>query len=193
MQNDQQNGQFYNPNQQQSQTDNYAPQPDMQQDNSDHEQMAEDSIRWTASEFVQHDKNISWYLILLFTTLAVAAIAYLVLNKDLFAPSIVLVLGLVFGIAGSRKPRILDYSMSEHGLTAGQKHFRYEDFKSYSLISDGPVSTVLLMPSKRFSPTLTLYVPESEIDEVLDALGMFLPIEDHEVGYVDKFLSKIRF
>jgi hypothetical protein len=165
----------------------------LEQTTADNQQRDGDSINWTASEFVQHDKKANWYLILAFVTLAVAALSYLLLGKDIFAPSVVITLGVVFGIAGSRKPRILDYSISGYGLSVGQKHFNYEDFKSFSLLSEGQVSTVLLMPSKRFSPTLTLYVPEEETDDVMNALGSFLPLEQHDVGYVDKFLGKIRF
>ena len=154
---------------------------------------ASNSIHWTASEFVQHDKQSGWYMGLAAATVLVATAAYFLLNGDLFAPIIVLILGITFGVAGARKPRVLEYSLDEYGLVAGSRHYTHEDFKSFAVLSEGPVSSLILMPSKRLSPSLTLYAPQDQIDNVVNTLGMFLPLEQHEVGFIDNFLSKIRF
>ena len=153
----------------------------------------EESVRWTASEFVQHDKSPLWYIGLCAATFFVAALSYLLLDRDTFAPIIVLILGIVFGIAGARKPRILEYSLEDTGINVGQRHFLYDEFKSFGVIGESAISSIILMPTKRFSPTITIYVPQELIDEVVGVVGMYLPLEQHEIGYLDKFLSKIKY
>jgi len=189
MQDNQQNDRFYN--------NNHAERSDYSttEQNPEYSDLKglEEPIKWTASEFVQHDKNPLWYLGLSAVTIFTASLSFLLLNKDIFAPAIVVVLGIVFGIAGARKPRVLEYSLEDTGLNVGQRHFIYEEFKSFGVLSESVVSSIILMPSKRFSPALTLYVPQELLDDVVDVIGMYLPLEQHEIGYLDKFLSKIKY
>lgn len=187
MQDNQQNGQFYSANQ----DDLYA--NTAQGPEALNTIQSDTSIKWTASEFVHHEKNITWYLGLLAVTLGVATAVYFILNKDIFTLVIVVLLGIVFGIAGARKPRVLEYAVDDLGLTVAQKRYKYEDFKSFSLEKDSAISSLVFMPVQRFSSALTLYVPEENIDDVIDLVGIYLPLEQHETGYVDKFLSRIRF
>lgn len=151
------------------------------------------SIKWTASEFVHHEKKITWYIGLALITLGTAIASYFALSKDFFTIIIVVILGIVFGIAAARKPRVLEYTVDDYGVFAGQKHYKYEDFKSFSLDTESAISSLVFMPAQRFSPTLTLYVPNENIGSVMDLVGMYLPIEQHETGYVDRLLNRIKF
>lgn len=151
------------------------------------------SLSWTASEFIQHDKGIFWYLSLASLTLIIALLAYILLDEDRFSLGIILLLGVIFGIAASRKPRILKYSVDEHGLLIDNKDYRYESFRSFSVTDEGSVYTLILTPVQRLSPLLTIYVPEDTVDDVVDLLGMYLPVVQHQSGLIDKFLSRIRF
>lgn len=187
MQDNQQSDQYYTANQ----DDPYA---NTAQDPEAPSHIQSDaSISWSASEFVHHEKNVLWYLGLAGATIAIAAAVYFILNQDTFTLVIVLLLGVVFGIAAARKPRVLNYMVDDFGLAVDKKQYKYEDFKSFSLEKDSAISSLIFMPVQRFSPPLTLYVPSENIDDVIDLVGVYLPLEQQETGYVDKFLSRIRF
>ena len=153
----------------------------------------EAGISWVAPEFLQHDKSPMWYLGLLTVTVVLAVSFFFILNRDLFAPIIVTVLGLSFGLAGARKPRDLNYSINNQILSIANRKFNFEDFRSFTVAHEGSSSSLLLMPVKRFSAPLNLYVPDEKLNQVAESISLYLPVENHEPGYIDKFLSRIRF
>jgi hypothetical protein len=189
MQDNQQPTEFYNP----GQTNNpYASteQAPVPQNNFEQENI----ISWTASEFIYHEKQFIWYLGLVAVTTVVALLGYLVLGRDWYTAIIIIILGIIFGFAAARKPRVLDYAVDDYGLMVDQKHFDYDSFRSFSVVNDNsPIASLVFMPSKRISTTITIYVPAEHLDEVTGLVGMYLPIENHENGLADKFLSKIKF
>jgi hypothetical protein len=187
MQNEDQNQQIYN----EEQVDPYASTA-LQQENPEVDNEPT-SLSWTASEFIQHDKSAIWYLSLAGLTVAFALLAYFLLNKDIFSLVVILMLGFVFGVSAARKPRILKYTVDDHGLLIDAKEYDYEGFRSFSVIDEGPIFMLVLMPVQRFSPILTIYVPEDTIDAVVDTVGAYLPVVQHQPSLVDKFLSRIRF
>lgn len=149
-------------------------------------------VAWTASEFVHHDKNASWYTILGAVSLVIAAGVYL-LTRDVVSALVVLVAAFTLGFYGARRPRQLEYQLDSSGLSVGNKHFRYGEFKSFSVAKEGAFSSIILMPLKRFSQVTTLYLaPENEA-EIIDILSGTLPFEDHKRDAVDKLMHKIRF
>lgn len=151
------------------------------------------SLTWTASEFIQHEKTIVWYMGLAIVTALLAISAYLLLDRDIFSLVIIIILGFIFGVAGSRKPRVLNYTVDDHGIIIDQKDYDYDSFKSYSFDKENSVTSLLFVPNKRLDPSLTVYVPEDKSDEVIDLIGMYLPVQKHETGFFDKFLNKIKF
>jgi hypothetical protein len=149
-------------------------------------------IEWTASEYISHSKSPSWYLALIGGAVVFGAIIYL-LTKDIISVVSIAVVALVFGIAASRKPRVLHYSIDAHGIKAGQKYFPLGSFKSFSVIQEGPVNSIYLLPLKRLMPALTMYYPPEEEKKILDALSSFLPEERRQQDTVDRLMRKIRF
>ena len=61
------------------------------------------SIEWTASEFIDHNKGSSWYVLLILGSVAIAAGLYF-LSKNIFSAGIVVLVALLLGIAAIRKP-----------------------------------------------------------------------------------------
>ena len=149
-------------------------------------------VRWTASEFVSHEKSIGWYLILGFVALLVAAILYFV-TKELFSIAVVLILAVALAVFGNLKPRTLDYAILPDGIQIGDKHFGYATFRSFAVIEDGPVPSIQLLPQKRFMVPITIYFAPTDIDAITETLGDYLPFEHKERDFVDKISSRIRF
>jgi hypothetical protein len=149
-------------------------------------------ISWTASEFVHHEKSASWYTILGGVSIVVAGGVYL-LTKDIVSAAVVLVAAFTLGFYGARKPRQLDYQLDASGLSIGSKHFRYGEFKSFSVAKEGAFSSIILMPLKRFSQVTTLYFAPDNEAEIIKILSVTLPFEEHKKDAVDRLMHKIRF
>ncbi|HET7320738.1 MAG TPA: hypothetical protein VFI84_04105 [Candidatus Saccharimonadales bacterium] len=152
----------------------------------------EGSISWTASEFIAHDKSAGWYLMLGGATIALAAIIWLV-TKDKISAGVVVFGAALFGIYAARKPRQLQYQLDSSGLTIGQRHFVYHDFRSFSVVPEGGINSIVLSPLKRFAPLTTIYYDPADEDKIVALLSDRLPVERRQKDLVDRLMWRIRF
>src|SRR6266568_1571705 len=151
-----------------------------------------DSIQWTASEFIAHQKSAGWYLVLAFSAIILAALTYLI-SHDLSSATVVIVVAIFLAAIAGHKPRELQYSVNPKGFTVGHRSYTYGMFKSFSIVQEGAFSSVLFMPLKRFMPPVTIYyLPEDE-SKVVEMLGAYLPLAPVRNDLLDKFLERIRF
>lgn len=152
----------------------------------------EDAVTWTASEFIAHHKGGPWFVILGLATLVISATMYL-LSKDILATVAIALAGVSFGVFAARQPRVLQYTVDDHGLTIGERTYGYGEIHSFALLEDGPLPSIIIMPMKRFLPPITLHFAPEETDKIADALAARLPHEDRQPDAVDMLMSKIRF
>lgn len=152
----------------------------------------EDVVEWTASEFVHHDKSFTWYLLLGLAAIVVAAGMYFI-TRDKFTVVAILMMAIILGVAGSRKPRVMTYRLDSSGLTAGKKFYPYSEYKSFTMPDDGPFTSVMLTPLKRLSlPVGAFLAPDSQ-KKALDLLSSHLPLERGEQGLFDELMRFVRF
>ena len=151
-----------------------------------------EDIKWSASEFVAHDKNIAWYTILILVTLLLAVIVYL-LTRDKISTAIVILAGIIFGIYAARKPRLLNYKLDNSGLTIQSKSFNYDSLKSFVVVENSAIPNVILTPLKRFMPSLSMYLDPSSGEAVIKVLSERLPQDLHQQDFIERFLLRIRF
>lgn len=148
-------------------------------------------IAWTASEFIAHQKNASWYIIVLFASIAVSAGVFL-LTRDISSTVMLVIAGGAVAFMGAKKPRTLKYIISDKGISVEEKFYGYDLFKSFSVIEEGEVASIYLSPLKRFMPAITMYFDPQEADKILDVLDAYLPEEHRDHDFLDKMTRKIR-
>lgn len=171
--------QFNPESQQTSDPLNYAPQ------NSDW-------VSWTASEFILHQKNANWYLMLVLIAAAVTAVVFL-LTRDLVSTITIAVAITAIGIFGARKPRTITYRIDTHGITIGRRFLGWGQFKSFAVVEEGPIDSIYIVPLKRFMPDINIYYAPEDEPRIINFLAQFLPHEDRELSVVDRLMHKIRF
>lgn len=151
-----------------------------------------DPIEWTASEFVANQKSFGWYVLFILGTIVLAAVAYL-LNREPLTVVIIFIVALAFGVIAARQPRVLHYRLDSKGLHIENKFYPYMSFKSFSVINEGGINSIQLMPLKRFMPSLSLYCsPEDEV-KVVNLLSNYLPHENRQRDAIDRLMHKVRF
>ena len=150
------------------------------------------SIDWTASEFIAHDKSSGWYARLGGIGL-VLAVAIYVVTRDLISTMVVIVGAFAFGYYAGRQPRQLDYRLDEYGLSVGEKSYAYEEFRSFAVVPEGAFSSIIFMPLKRFATLTTIYYAPEDEDKIIQMLLPRLPLEEYRHDYVDRFMHRIRF
>lgn len=149
-------------------------------------------LTWQASEFVDHQKSIGWYVPMIGVALVLTGLTYWS-TKDILASLVVVAAAVAFGVYAKQKPRTLAYSLSDTTVSIGDKHYRYDDFKSFSVVQNGALYSILLEPVKRFIPTLTIYFPPDEGEKIFDTLASQLPHVERQVDPLERLMQKIRF
>lgn len=150
------------------------------------------SVSWTASEYIAHDKNISWFVILGAGLFVLVGLGYF-LTRSIFATVLLASAGLSFGIFSVRPPRVLQYQILDSGILIGEKLFPFSELKSFTIHDETAVPSVMLMPLKRFMPPITIFYDPQTEDLIINALSDHLPHEDRAPDLVDRLMSRIRF
>jgi len=150
-----------------------------------------DPITWTASEYVQHDKQVVWYLALIVVVVLLLGLA--IFMKAWTFAVLIIVMGIGIGVLAGRPPHTVNYTLSEYGLRVDDKSFAYHDFRAFGVVQDAALYSIVLIPNKRFMPAVNVYFPGELGEQIVDIFGSFLPMERIELDFVEKLARKIRF
>ena len=152
----------------------------------------QEAISWTASEFIAHHKTSGWYFVLLLASSVGAALIWLV-TKDIVSALVVMFAGGIFGAYAARQPRQLSYQVDPSGLTIGQKHYGFNEFRSFSVMPEGAFSSIIFSPLKRFGTLVTIYYDPEDEERIIEALSLRLPHEERRPDPIDGMMRRIRF
>lgn len=152
----------------------------------------EPPVQWTAQEYVELQKGTGWYLIALAVVLMLIAADIFFLRSYTFSV-LVVVMTVALVIYIRRPPRTIQYTLSgRQGLYIGERLYHLSDFRSFGLIKDGDNHSIMLIPSKRFAPGVSVYFPEEAGEQIVDILGQRLPMETLKLDMIDIIVRKLR-
>lgn len=147
-------------------------------------------INWNAKEYIARDKNAGWYVGLVAVGIILAAVG-IIFNAITFV--ILVVVSVVALIVYSvRPPRVLHYSLSEKGLSEGNKLYNYEDYKSFGVLKENGNFAIVLTPRQRFSLRVTVYFPQEDGEKIVDMFGKRLPMEEVKMDFLDRVVKFLR-
>jgi hypothetical protein len=149
-------------------------------------------VSWTASEFVAHSKNGSWFALLALAALAIAVIVWFI-THDKISVGVVIVVAILLGVTAGRKPRVLEYHLDTRGLTVEEKFYPYSDFRSFAVMQEGAFSSIMFVPLKRFALPISIYYDPEDEEAIATVISQHLPIEERQHDTIDKITRGIRF
>lgn len=149
-------------------------------------------VTWEASEYIHHDKGASWYIGFTGVMLVLVVAVYLLIG-ELFSVMVMVLMGVAVAVYAGRKPDTVRYSLSRTGIAIGGKHYNLDEFSSFTIMQEGGVYSVTLMPTKRFMPPVSIYFSADDGEKITDVLGEILPHEDREPDLIDRLMRNIRF
>ncbi len=180
------------------QEDNQSPQEsDAQWQYSDEvsqnkESAAAQEVAWTASEYISHEKGTGWYAWLGGAVSLIAILVYF-FTRDVLSTIVMVIIGIAFGAFAARKPNELQYVVNSQGVSIGPRQFIFDEFKSFSVVDEGPIRSIVLSPLKRFTLPISIYYAPDDEQKITDTLSLYLPYEDKQHDLVDQAMKKIRF
>lgn len=161
-------------------------------DETEGTQQSTPQLSWTASEFVSHSKTGGWYALLIGGACALALVVWLI-TKDVISALVIVLAAGALAFFGSRDPREMSYALDEKGVQVGGKYFTYAQFKSFSVMREGAVSSILFMPLKRFALEVTIYYDPDHEEQIVQLINQHLPVEKRKHDLIDRLLWRARF
>ena len=155
-------------------------------------EVASPLVQWQASEFVDHQKSASWFIPLIAAIFLASCVIYL-LTRDILATLVVALGGVAFGVYARQSPRTLTYSLMPTSLKIGDKSYSYDDFRTFSILQEGALFSILLQPVRRLMPPITIYFDPEDGEKIFDTLAAHLPHQEQEQDLVERMMRKIRF
>lgn len=152
----------------------------------------DEPVRWSAREYIDQERNGLWFVGFVAVVLGLIAVDIFLLKSYTFS-ALVVVMAIAVIIYARRPPREIQYTLSGgQGLYVGDRLYHYSEFKSFGLIRDGEHHSVMLIPTKRFSPGVSVYFPEEAGERIVDILGARLPMQKLKLDAIDVIVRKLR-
>lgn len=151
-----------------------------------------EAISWEASEYIAHEKQMSWYIALYGGSLFITFVVYL-LNRDILTSVAIMTVAFCAGFFASRQPGSKKYQLSSKGITIDGKNYAFSNFRSFSLVEEGAIDSIWLRPLSRFTPAIVMHYAPDDEDKILELLSVFLPHEQRELDAIDRASRRLRF
>ncbi len=149
------------------------------------------TVAWTASEFIEHQRGAGWYSLLFIITVVLAVGIYFLIH-DYFAVGIIVVLGIITGIYAGHQPSQVGYEISSTGIKIGEKSYAYNTFKSFSVIHEGALISLNFYPLKRFSLTVSAFLDPKDQARVTEVVGEHLPLEQRSPDGFENLTRRLK-
>ena len=150
----------------------------------------ENTISWEASESIHHERDGFW--VIGFISVVAILLGLSVWQQQWTFTALIVIMAIVLVVYIRRPTRVLRYSLSFDGLHIGEQFYGFDEFRSFGILEEGALFSVMLMPTKRFGQAMTIYFTEDEGEKIVDILGAYLPMEDLHLDVLDNLLRRLR-
>ena len=126
-------------------------------------------MSWKTLEFERHERSRGWYFWMAAITVALVGWSFWTGNV-LFSLIIIMAAILIF-ILGEKKPRMMDFSVTNLGIVFGEKFFPYKDIKNFWIAYELPdIKNAYFEMQAITSPRLTIGLDATNPVEVRSTL-----------------------
>ena len=148
-------------------------------------------IAWNAPEGVRVQRGAVWYVLFAIVLAGLMALAILVFQNWTFA-ILLPIMAVALFVLSNKNPQTINYAISPKGIYIADTLHDFSEFRAFGLLHENDQHSILLPPTKRFSPGLTIYFSEAEGEKIVDMLGARLPMQEIKPDALEKFIRLIK-
>ena len=149
-------------------------------------------IKWQAPEYYYHEKDVSWYWLVVILAIVITAIA-LWQRNFLFAVFTVIASGTLLAW-GYRKPSLIDFELNDQGLKIDENFHSKDSFSNFSIIKESDEWGKLLLKKKsKISNILAIPIPSNEFDKVKQYCLNFWTEAELKESMIDDISNLLKF
>ena len=147
-------------------------------------------ISWSAEEYIVRERNTWWYIGLIVVGIGLSVLA---VWQNWWTFLVLIILCVITILTSNlRPPRKIDYKLTKDGLTEAGKLHNFADFRAFGILKEGSHFSAVLIPKKRFSPSVKVYFPGDHGEQIVDYLGAHLPMTEVKLDLLDKIVNFLR-
>ncbi|PIP73049.1 MAG: hypothetical protein COW88_03200 [Candidatus Lloydbacteria bacterium CG22_combo_CG10-13_8_21_14_all_47_15] len=148
-------------------------------------------IAWTAPEYPYQQKKRDWYWAL--GIIATAIVIAAVFLKNLLFALIIAISAFSMALYAARKPRQIQFEVSERGVSIGDTRYLYQSLESFGILekTSGPV--LMLKSEKTFMPFISIPLGDTDTEDIRDFLLDYLPEETHDESLSEVLMEYLGF
>jgi hypothetical protein len=170
-----------------------APQTEVQQVVQDSTEVIDPtpSFSWEASEFVNHDKPLQWFLgFWLFIAVICGVLGLL---HQWLSIVVVVIMAMAVLVYSRKEPRVLTYALDDKGVSINGNLSPYNHFRSYNVQQQVGWEEIDLEPTKRLGARLTLLADSDSRDQIEAILQQHLPRVDRTPDVIERLSRYLKF
>jgi hypothetical protein len=149
-------------------------------------------MTWQTQQTNDNSKAASWYAAVVVVALALTGIVFFLTEQDILVSLAVFLAVLGFAYLAGQEPKEQQYALSQEGIYVGNKLRLYKEFKNFSQVEDVSGPTIFLVTHKRISSPLVLRLNRDNVDEAVNTLSQFLPIQERKPDVIDHLMRRMR-
>ncbi|MDO4872108.1 MAG: hypothetical protein Q4A27_01595 [bacterium] len=146
---------------------------------------------WQAQEMFIGEKSKRWFLAFYIVVAILVALA-IWMQLWTFAALIIVSAVAIMVTRRENQANMVAYALSTRGVYIGNNFYPYSDFRTFGIVREAQVYSIVLIPKKRFSPATSIYFPASEGEKITDIIGQRLPMEEVKLDIIDRIIRKIK-
>jgi len=148
-------------------------------------------VNWQAPEYIQHDKSPLWYIF--FAVVVCVFVGAAIFLQAWTFVVLIPVMAVALMVYTHRPPHVINYALSEKGLYINDMLHPMGEFKAFSVAQSAnpQQNQLVLIPVKRFRPSLTVFFPSEVGEELVDIIGAYLPDQPYKLDAFDKIIQKL--
>ena len=147
-------------------------------------------ISWEAEEYIVREHTTLWFIGLFVICSGLCALS-IFLGWWTFLVLVILS-AITILISALRPPRKIHYSLTSDGLIEGNNLHNFSNYRAFGILKEGSHFSAVLIPQKRFSLSVKVYFPGDSGEQIVDALGARLPMEEVKQDFLDKIVNFLR-
>ncbi len=116
-------------------------------------------FEWQVPEYMTHERSSWWYIGMI--VFALALIIYSIFTANFLFALIVILSAFILFLKSYYSPAILDFQITEEGISLGNQFFAWEMIKDFYIIYKPPAVKKIFFNLKRFGPDLSITISDA--------------------------------
>jgi hypothetical protein len=150
-----------------------------------------EEMTWSVPEYADRERSVDWFWGVGFVALlGVAASIYL---ADYLFAVLIVIAAFSLGIFAVRKPRHIEYGLSEKGLRIDETRYPFSTLASFWVEKIHHTPKIIIVSKKFFMPVIIVPFVDHDEDTVRDFLLDHLPEVEHHEPFLHVVAERLGF